>query len=52
MAEEIRVRKRTEYKSWNRKVKELIKENIRKVDEEFNIKLSVKFNERGVGGEN
>ena len=26
VAEEIRVRRRTEYKSWNRKVKELVNE--------------------------
>ena len=37
--EEIRVR-RIEYKSLNRKVKELVKENKRKMGEEFGIKLS------------
>ncbi len=37
--------KRTEYKSWNRKVKELVKESKRRVDDEFGGKLSEKFNE-------
>ena len=44
VAKETSVR-RTKYKSWNRKVKELVKESKRKVDEEFCIKLSEKFNE-------
>ena len=38
MAEEIRVRRRTEYTPWNKKVKELMNENERKVDEEFDVK--------------
>ena len=42
VAKEIRVR-RTEYNSWNRKVKELVKDSKRKVDE-FSIKPSDKFN--------
>ena len=43
VAEEIGVRRRIEFKSWNRKVKELVKESRRKVDEDFGIKLSEKF---------
>ena len=34
------MRRRTEHKSWNRKVKDLVKESKRKVDEKFGIKLS------------
>ena len=45
MEEEIRVRRRAEYKLLNKKVKELVKECKRKVDEEFGIKLIEKFNE-------
>ena len=36
---------RTEYKLLNRKVKELLKESKKKVDEKFCTKLSDKFNE-------
>ena len=43
VADELRVRRGTEYKSWKRKVKELENENNRKVEEEFDIKLSEKF---------
>ncbi|RUM30999.1 MAG: hypothetical protein DSY42_03535 [Aquifex sp.] len=35
VAEEVGVRGRIEYKSWNRKVKELVKESKKRVDEEF-----------------
>ena len=38
------MRKKTEYKSWNRNFNELVKESKRKLDEEFGIKLSEKFN--------
>ncbi len=37
--------RRAEYKSWNRKVKELVRENKRIVDEGFGGKLSEKFSE-------
>ena len=37
--------RRTECNSCNRKVKELVKESKRKVDDEFGIWLSEKFNE-------
>ena len=40
---EIRVR-RTEDKSWNRKINELVKESKRKLDEEFDIQLNDRFN--------
>ncbi len=43
--EEARVRRRTEYKSWNRKVKELVKVSKGRVDVEFCRKLSEKFSE-------
>ncbi len=43
--EEVRERRRSEYKFWNRKVKELVKESKRKVDDEFGRKLSEKFGE-------
>ncbi len=38
MAEEISVRRRSEYKTWKRKVKELVDESKMKVDEEFGRK--------------
>ena len=39
------MRRKTEYRSLNRKVKKLVKKNERKVEEEFGIRLSEKFNE-------
>ncbi len=42
----FRVRRRTEYKSWNGKVKELLKESKRRVYEEFGRKFSEKFNKK------
>ncbi len=44
VAEEIRERRRTKYKSWKKKVNELVKSKMR-VDEEFGRKLSEKFSE-------
>lgn len=41
---EIRERRKNEYKSWNRRMKELVKENKMRVDEEFGRKLSEKLN--------
>ena len=43
--DEIRVWRRTEYKFLNRKVKGLLEKIKRKVDEEFGIKVSEKYNE-------
>ena len=43
VSEDIRQRRRSEYKSWNRKVKDLVNESKRKLDEEFGRKLSEKF---------
>ena len=42
VSEDIKER-RSEYKSWNRKVKDLVNESKRKVDEEFGRKLSEKL---------
>ncbi len=44
VTEEARVRSRTEYKSLNRKVKELVKK--RRVDDEFGRRRSEKVSER------
>lgn len=38
-------RRRIEYKSWNSKVEELVKEHKMRVDEEFGRKLSEVFSE-------
>ncbi len=43
VAGEIRERRRTEYRSWNRKMKELVKKSKMRVDEEFGRKPSEKF---------
>ena len=40
MEEDMKVRRKTEYKLLNGKVKVLVKESNRKVDKEFGIKLS------------
>ncbi len=47
VTEEARVRSRTEYKSLNRKVKELVKKKSKKrrVDDEFGRRRSEKVNE-------
>ncbi len=45
VAEEIRERRRTEYKSWKKKVNELVKKSKMRVDEEFGRKLSENFSE-------
>ncbi len=43
--EEVKARRKSEYKEWKKKVRELIKESNRKVDEEFGRKLSQNFSE-------
>ena len=42
LAKEINGR-RNQYKFWNRKIKDLVKESKRRVHKEFGIKLSEKF---------
>ncbi len=43
MSEETNEWRRTEYKAWKMKVKELVNESKRRVDEEFGRKLREKF---------
>ncbi len=43
--EEVKARRKSEYKEWNKKVKELIGASRRRVDEEFGRKLSQHFSE-------
>ncbi len=38
--EEVKARRKSEYKEWKKKVRELIEESKRRVDEEFGRKLS------------
>ncbi len=38
-------RRKSEYKEWKKRVKELIEESKRRVDEEFGRKLSQNFSE-------
>ena len=45
VTDEIRVRRKNEYKERSRRVKELVRDSQRRVDEEFGRKLSEKFNE-------
>ncbi len=40
LPEGVKARRKSEYKEWKRKVRELIKESMRRVDEEFGRKLS------------
>ncbi len=52
---EVKMRRRTYYKFWNRKVKEMVNESKRRVDDEFGRKLRIscfgkKLRERGMGG--
>ncbi len=45
LPEEVKARRKSEYKEWKKKVRELIEESKRRVDEEFGrklIKISVK----------
>ncbi len=43
MPEGVKARRKSEYKEWKKKVRELIKESKRRVDEEFGRKLSQNF---------
>ncbi len=45
MPEEVKARRKSEYKEWKKKVRELIGESKRRVDEEFGRKLSKNFSE-------
>ncbi len=45
LPEEVKTRRKPEYKEWKKGVRELIKESKRRVDEEFGRKLSQNFNE-------
>ncbi len=40
LPEEVKARKKSEYKEWKRRVRRLIEESKRRVDEEFGRKLS------------
>ena len=40
---EVRVRRRSEYRAWKKRVKDLVDESKMRVDEEFGRKLSEKF---------
>ncbi len=41
--EEVKARRKYDYKEWKKKVRELIVESKRRVDEEFDRKLSQNF---------
>ncbi len=43
LPEEVKARRKSEYKEWKKKVRELIEESKRRVDEEFGRKLKSKF---------
>ncbi len=45
LPEEVKARRKSEYKEWKKKVRELIEESKRRVDEEFGRKLSRNFSE-------
>ncbi len=45
LPEEVKARRKSEYKDWKNRVRELIKESKRRVDEEFGRKLSQNFSE-------
>ncbi len=45
LPEKVKARRKSEYKEWTKKVRELIEESKRKVDEEFARKLSQNFSE-------
>ncbi len=40
LPEEVKPRRKSEYKEWKKRVRELIEESKRKVDKEFGRKLS------------
>ncbi len=43
LPEGVKARRKSEYKEWKKKVRELIKESKRRVDEEFGKKLKSEF---------
>ncbi len=43
LPKEVKAREKSEYKKWKKKVRELIEESKRRVDEEFGRKLSQNF---------
>ncbi len=45
LPEEVKARRKSEYKEWKKRVRRLIKESKRRVDEEFGRKLSQNFSE-------
>ncbi len=45
LPEEVRARRKSKYKDWKNRVRELIEESKRRVDEEFGRKLSQNFSE-------
>ncbi len=45
LPEEVKARRKSEYKEWKKRVRELIEESKRRVDEEFGRKLSKNFSE-------
>ncbi len=45
LPEEVRVRRKSEYKDWKKRVRELIEESKRRVDGEFGRKLTQNFSE-------
>lgn len=45
VSQEINVRRRSEYKEWKKRLKELVDKSKMRVDEEFGRKLSKRFME-------
>ncbi len=45
LPEEVKARRKSEYKEWKKRVRRLIEESKRRVDEEFGRKLSQIFSE-------
>ncbi len=45
LPEKVKARRKSEYRDWKNRVRELIKESKRRVDEEFGRKLSQNFRE-------
>ncbi len=45
LPEEVKGRRKSEYKEWKKRVRRLIEESKRRVDEEFGRKLSQNFSE-------
>ncbi len=45
LPEEVKARRKSKYKEWKKRVRELIEESKKRVDEEFGRKLSQNFSE-------